>query len=50
MPEISRFRGIIIRMYYDDDSQHHKPHVHVFYGDDEAEIGIDGDVLAGALP
>ena len=50
MPELSRFRGIIIRMYYDDSSQHHKPHVHAFYGGDEAEIGVDGEVLAGRLP
>lgn len=50
MPELSRFYGIIIRMYYDDSSQHHKPHVHVFYGDDEAQVGIDGELLSGRLP
>ena len=50
MPEISRFRGLIIRMYYDDSSQHHKPNVHVFSGGDEAEVGIDGEMLAGRLP
>ena len=31
MPELSRFKGIVIKMYYDDVSQHYKPHVHVFY-------------------
>ncbi len=50
MPELSRFFGIIVRMYYDDDSQHHKPHVHVFYGDDEAVVALDGTVLSGSLP
>jgi len=50
MPEISRFNGLIIKMYYDDTSRHHKPHVHVFYGDDEAVVGLDGEVLAGGLP
>ncbi|KFI94550.1 hypothetical protein BSTEL_1219 [Bifidobacterium stellenboschense] len=30
MPELSRFFGIIIRMMYQDESEHHKPHVHVY--------------------
>ena len=47
MPELSRFKGIIIRMYYDDVSQHYKPHVHVFYGGEEAVVALDGEVLAG---
>ena len=38
MPEISRFFGISIRMYYDD---HNPPHFHAIYGGAEAEIGID---------
>ncbi len=50
MPELSRFKGLIIRMYYDDLSQHYKPHVHVFYGGDEAVVGLDGEMLAGSLP
>ena len=47
MPELSRFKGIVIKMYYDDVSQHYKPHVHVFYGDEEAVDGLDGEVLSG---
>ena len=50
MPEVSRFFGIIIRMMYQDEKEHHKPHVHVLYGDFEASVGIDGELLAGALP
>ena len=38
MPEISRFFGIIIRMYFDD---HEPPHFHAVYSDMEAEVGID---------
>ncbi len=38
MPEISRFYGIIIRMYYDD---HNPPHFHALYGDDEAWVNIN---------
>ncbi len=47
MPELSRFYGIIITMYFNDTQQHHKPHVHAFYGDYEAVIGIAGELLAG---
>jgi hypothetical protein len=31
MPKISRFYGIVIRMFYDD---HNPPHFHALYGDD----------------
>ena len=50
MPELSRFYGVIIKMMFMDDEQHHKPHVHVYYGEYEASVGIDGELLAGALP
>ena len=33
MPEISRFMGMVIKMLFLDNDQHHKPHVHVIYGD-----------------
>ena len=38
MPEISRFFGIIIAMYYDD---HEPPHFHVRYGEQKAIIAIE---------
>lgn len=38
MPEISRFFGISIRMYFDD---HNPPHFHAIYGTREAEFGIE---------
>jgi len=38
MPEISRFFGIIIAMFYDD---HAPPHFHVRYGEQKAIITID---------
>ena len=38
MPEICRFYGIVIRMYFDD---HPPPHSHAVYGDDEAVAGIE---------
>ena len=50
MPELSRFYGIILKMIYSDNEQHHKPHFHVYYNGYEASIGIDGERLAGSLP
>jgi hypothetical protein len=42
MPELSRFFGIIIRMYYDD---HPPPHFHAIYAGKEAQVGIDPIVI-----
>ena len=50
MPELSRFEGIIIKMLFNDTIQHNKPHIHVYYGEYQASIGIDGELLAGSLP
>ncbi|MFQ5652402.1 MAG: DUF4160 domain-containing protein [bacterium] len=48
MPEISRFFGIIIRMYFDD---HPPPHFHAVYGNHEAQIAINPiTLLHGGLP
>ena len=48
MPEISRFYGIIISMYYDD---HNPPHFHARYGGHRAALEIASlRVLVGKLP
>jgi hypothetical protein len=48
LPTVSRFYGILIRMYYDD---HNPPHFHVIYGEYQAVIGIhDFGILEGDLP
>ena len=48
MPEISRFFGIIIAMFYGD---HNPLHFHARYGNDSAIIRIDNfAVLEGTLP
>ena len=50
MPVLSRFYGIIIRMYF-LQKEHNPPHIHAIYGDDVAAITIsDGTVLEGYLP
>lgn len=47
MPELSRFYGIIIYLYWKD---HAPPHFHAEYGDDEAVILIDNwAVYEGSL-
>ncbi|MCL2446785.1 MAG: DUF4160 domain-containing protein [Oscillospiraceae bacterium] len=50
MPELSRFNGISIMMYYEDGGQHHKPHVHVNYAEHRASVSLNGDLLEGSLP
>jgi hypothetical protein len=51
MPVISMFYWIIVSMYYLDNKQHHRPHIHVKYQKDEAAVSIaDGKVLEGQLP
>ena len=37
-------------VFFKDIGQHHKPHVHVYYGEHEAVTAIDGELLAGSLP
>lgn len=46
MPEISRFFGIVIRMFYDD---HGPPHIHAEYQGNRAKIDLGGNVLRGGL-
>lgn len=48
MPEICRFNGIVITMYWED---HPPPHFHARYGGHRATVAIDtGDLLSGSLP
>ncbi|MCG8409329.1 MAG: DUF4160 domain-containing protein [Phycisphaerales bacterium] len=39
MPEISRFLGIVVAIYYND---HEPPHFHIRYGSQKARFAIDG--------
>lgn len=48
MPEISRFFGIIIAIFYDD---HDLPHFHAFYNEYSVRIEIGtGNQLSGSVP
>lgn len=46
MPEISRFFGIIIRMFFDD---HNPPHVHAEYQGRKAVFDFTGNIMRGDL-
>jgi hypothetical protein len=47
MPEISRFLGIVIRMFYRD---HAPAHFHAEYGDYEITVAIETGVVEGRFP
>ena len=51
MPELSRFFGIIIRMYLEAGAQHHIPHFHAYYGGEAAVFSIEPvELIAGDVP
>jgi hypothetical protein len=47
LPEISRFLGIVIRMYY---LEHAPPHFHARYGDHEVSVEIASRRVVGDFP
>lgn len=48
MPQLSRFYGIIIYLYFKD---HNPPHFHAWYSEHKCEISIvDLTILKGSLP
>ncbi|PIP07557.1 MAG: transcriptional regulator [Syntrophobacteraceae bacterium CG23_combo_of_CG06-09_8_20_14_all_50_8] len=46
MPEICRFFGIIIRMFFDE---HDPPHFHAEYQGGKAVFDFNGNVMKGSL-
>ena len=49
MPEITRFYGIIIKIYF--SKEHNPPHFHAIYGNYTASFRIDTlEMLEGDLP
>ena len=47
MPEISRFYGIVISLYWKD---HNPPHIHFTYGNYECSITILDRIIEGKAP
>ena len=51
MPEISRFFGIIVRMFAEPAAPHHRPHFHAYYQNYVAAFAIESlEVLGGGFP
>lgn len=51
MPTISMFFGIVIRMYFFDNKQHHAPHIHAEYQNQQAVYLIEtGERSSGSMP
>ena len=49
MPEITRFYGVIIKIFF--TREHNPPHFHALYGEHNAEISIEtGNMIEGDLP
>jgi hypothetical protein len=47
MPELTRFLGIVIHMYFRD---HPPAHFHAEYGEFEVTVEIESGVVAGKFP
>lgn len=47
MPELSRFLGIVIYMYY---REHAPPHFHAEYGEFEISVDIQTGAVTGKFP
>ena len=51
MPEISRFFGIVIRMFVEAGAPHSRPHFHAYYQEAVGVFAVDTiEVIGGALP
>ena len=51
MPELSRFFGIVIRMYAESEAQHHAPHFHAYYQNYVGIYSLDTvELIGGTLP
>ena len=51
VPELSRFFGIIIRMFMEVGGPHHTPHFHAYYQEEVGIFSIDPvELIAGSLP
>jgi len=47
VPELSRFLGIVIGMFYRD---HEPAHFHAVYGEYEITVGVEDGVVKGEFP
>lgn len=51
MPEISRFFGIVVRMFVEAGGPHNRPHFHAYYQGNVGVFAIDEiELIGGSLP
>lgn len=50
MPIVSQFYGIIIKMYFNEDTGHHMPHLHAEYAEFHGVFDFRGKMLEGNIP
>ena len=51
MSELSRFFGIIIRMFAEPEAPHHVPHFHAYYQNHVGIYSLDTvELIGGSLP
>ncbi len=48
MPTLSIFYGIVVKL--NTRNEHNPPHIHVFYGEEEACFDFNGEIIAGSFP
>lgn len=49
MPVISQFYGLIIQMFFDENTRHHQKHLHVRYNEYKVIYNFEGEILDGKL-
>jgi Domain of unknown function (DUF4160) len=51
MPDLSRFFGIIIRMFSEPPERHHVPHFHAYYQENVAVFSVSPvEIVTGSMP
>ena len=51
LPEISRYFGIVVRMFVEAGAPHHRPHFHAYYQGDVGVFAVDDiEIIGGNLP
>lgn len=50
MPIVSQFYGILITMYFNENTKHHLPHLHAEYAEYDAVFDFKGNIIDGEIP
>lgn len=50
MPVISQFYGIVVQMFFQEEGQHHLPHIHIMYNEYNSVYDFNGNKLEGKIP